>query len=311
MSAVETDDLARSRLVLRRLEIDVSRRLDGILHGDYRGLVPGHGSEAGEARQYQPGDDVRRIDWNVTARTASIHLRDTVADRELEAWLCVDRSASLAFGTTDREKADVALAAAAGFAVLTARGGNRIGGLILGAGGPLTIPARQGRAHLLSLLDNIQRAGMADGPATMPLGDGLRRLGSTARRRGLAVVLSDFLEPPDTWRHPLAALSLRHQVLCVEVVDPRELELPDAGHLTLIDSETGRVREINTSSRKLRERYAAAATLQRDQIAEAIRGSGAEHLQLRTDRDWLMDMARFVTTRRRRASYVSRLPRFP
>jgi uncharacterized protein (DUF58 family) len=293
------------------LELDVSQRLDGILHGDHRGLVPGHGSEPGEAREYQPGDDVRRIDWNVTARTNAIHLRETVADRELECWLCVDRSASLAFGSTEREKADVVLAAAAGVGVLTSRGGNRIGGLIVGSADATVVPARQGRTHLLGLLSAISRASSGDGPSVLSLSDALRRLGGVTRRRGLVVVMSDFLDDPDHWRHQLAALGQRHQVMCVEVVDPRELELPDAGILTVIDTETGRMRDVDTRSRKVRERYKAAASEQRSSIAAAIRSAGAEHLVLRTDQDWVMTLARFVMGRRRRMANVSAGARRP
>lgn len=301
----DPSSIAHTRIVLRRLELEVSRRLDGILQGDHRGLVPGHGSEPGEARPYQPGDDVRRIDWNVSARTNSIHLRETIAERELETWLLVDRSASLAFGTALQEKADIVLAACAAVGVLTARGGNRLGALILGGDRLTTIPARAGRAHLLALLDRVRSAAAADGVGVASLSGGLERLAAVSRRRGLAVVISDFLEEPATWRHQLAALSVRHQVMCVEVLDPRELSLPDAGTLTLIDTETGRVREVNTSSRRLRERYERAAQQQRDEITAAIRGAGAEHLRLRTDRDWLLDMARFVVTRRRRMANVS------
>lgn len=301
----ETEEIGHTRTVLRRLELEVSRRLDGILQGDHRGLVPGHGSEPGEARVYQAGDDVRRIDWNVSARTNTIHLRETIAERELETWLLVDRSASLSFGTALRTKSDLVLAAAAGVGVLTARGGNRLGALILGSERIDTIPARQGRTHLLAILDRVRAASSLDGRADVSLGSAIERLGAISKRRGLAVVLSDFLDDPESWRHQLAALAIRHQVMCVEFIDPRELELPDAGTLTLIDTETGRVREINTGSRRLRERYSAAATEQRRAITAAIRGAGAEHLQLRTDRDWLLDMAHFVIARRRRMANVA------
>ena len=297
--SIDDDEFARSRAMLRRLELEVNRRLDGILHGNHRGLVPGHGSDPGEARPYQPGDDVRRIDWNVTARTDTMHVRDTIAERELETWLCVDRSASLMFGTADREKADVLLAAAAGVGFLTARGGNRIGGVIASTDGCAVIPARQGRTHLLALLATIDAASGRQGASHLALGETVERTNAVARRRGLVVVLSDFLEEPDAWRRSLAGLVARHHVVCIEIVDPRELELSDSGVLTLIDTETGRTREINTGSRKIRERYSAAAAEQRSAIATAIRSSGAEHIQLRTDRDWLLDLARFVSTRRR------------
>lgn len=294
--------------VLRRLELTVTRRLDGILHGDYRGLVPGHGSELGEARIYEPGDDVRRIDWNVTARTNETHLRESIADRELEAWIVADRSASLAFGTAEVEKSDLALSAATAVGFMTMRGGNRVGAMVAGASRASVIPARQGRVHLLSILQRIQASsGERAAGDTEPhqLGGTLRRLGGVAKRRGFVVVISDFLDEPDDWRRHLGAVAARHEVLCVEVIDPRELELPSVGVLTLIDTETGRRREINTSSRTLRDNYREAAADQRRQIASAIRGSGADHLTLRTDRDWLLDLARHVSGRRHRAANAS------
>jgi len=288
--------------VLRRLELDVSRRLDGLLHGDHRGLVPGHGSEPGEARQYVAGDDVRRIDWNVTARTQHPHIRETIADRELECWLVADRTASVDFGTADHTKADLLLAAAGAVSLLTSRGGNRLGAVVCGPDGPVTVPARQGRSHTLSILTRIATTEPRDGVSPMSLGETLVRLRSIARRRGLVVVLSDFLDDPDTWRRELAALGTRHELLCIEAVDPTELELPPVGVLTVIDTESGRVREVNTSDRKLRARYALEAGRQRDAISSAIRRAGADHIQLRTDGDWLAELAGHVSTRRRRAA---------
>jgi uncharacterized protein (DUF58 family) len=294
----------RAADVLRRLELDVTRRLDGILHGDHRGLVPGHGSEPGEAREYQAGDDVRRIDWNVTARMSTPHIRESIADRELETWIVADRSASLDFGTVTWEKRDLVLAAAAGVGFLTSRGGNRIGAVISGSHGAVTVPARQGRKHLLSILHQIQGAPRADAAPAADLAATLKRAASVSRRRSLVVVISDWLEDPETWRHALATLSVRHEVLAVEVLDPRELDLPKMGVLTLIDTESGRTREIDTNNRGLRERYAAAAAEQRSDIRLAIAGSGAHHLQLRTDRDWLLDLARHVASTKRRQANV-------
>ncbi len=303
IQGVQTAALAASdprvASVLRRLELDVSRRLDGLLHGDHRGLVPGHGSEPGEARAYSPGDDVRRIDWNVTARSTVPHIRETVADRELECWLLVDCSPSMNFGTAEQSKADLVLAASGAVSLLTARGGNRLGAMIAGAGGATIIPARQGRTHTLAVLSRIATTQTADGQAA-PLGEALVRLRAVARRRGLIVVISDFLDDPATWKLQLSALSSRHDLLAIEIVDPREMELPDAGVLTLIDTETGRLREINTSRRSVRDRYATEARTQRRLVAESIRGAGADHLQLRTDEDWLGLLAQHVGGRRRR-----------
>ena len=286
--------------VLRRLELNVNRRLDGILHGEYRGLVPGHGSEPGETRIYAPGDDTRRIDWNVTARMQTPHIREAVADRELEAWLCVDLSPSLDFGTHTWEKRDLALATAAGIGFLTARSGNRIGA-VLNLGSELSvIPAKQGRRHLQAILGRIQSAPRAT-RGDVGLGETLDRLGRVARRRGLAAVISDFLDPSDQWRHPLATLGLRHQVVAAEVIDPRELDLPPLGYVELIDPESGRTSEVHVT-KAVQARFAEAAQEQRREIGATIRNAGADHLIVRTDGDWLLELVRFVAKRRRRAA---------
>jgi uncharacterized protein (DUF58 family) len=288
-----------TEVLLRRLELVVSRRLDGLLQGDHLGLLPGPGSEAGDARAYEPGDDVRRMDWNVTARTGSPHVRPTIADRELEVWVVADQSASLDFGTATCEKRDLALAAVAAVGFLTARVGNRIGAVLVGGDGTRTIPARPGRDHLRGLLHRVATAPRADGGGATDLGAALDHAARLARRRGLLVMVSDFLGRPG-WERPLRALTARHDVLAVEVVDPRELELPDVGLLTLVDPETGETVEVQTSSRRLRRRYADAAADQRRAVAATLRGAAAEHLVLRTDRDWLPELVRYVELRRRR-----------
>ncbi|CAB4370629.1 MAG: DUF58 domain-containing protein [Actinobacteria bacterium] len=292
--------------ILRRLEITVTRRLDGLLQGDHRGLTPGHGSEPGEIRAYQPGDDVRRIDWNVTARLGETHVRDSVADRELETWILVDASASLAFGTATCEKRDLALAAAAATGFLTARTGNRIGAMTIGPDGASPpIPARSGRVHMQALLRRVLGALDNPQPGRTDLTAGLRRIAGTAKRRGLIVVISDFLDP-GLWDTALRTLALRHDVLCIEVVDPVELELPDVGMLVLHDTVTGHEIEVPTGNAKFRDRYALAAAEQRAVIASRIRTTSADHLVLRTDRDWLLDLARFVSRRRDRIDSQSR-----
>jgi len=286
--------------VLRRLELTVSRRLDGLLLGDHRGLVPGHGTETGDTRLYVPGDDVRRIDWNVTARTQAPHLRETIAERELETWLVVDLSASLDFGTAACTKRDLALNAAAATALLTARGGNRLGAVLLTGDGMVTLPARSGRMHVRAVLHRALTAPRTDGGGTTDLGRAVRQLATPSHRRGLAVVVSDFLVASE-WERAFRMVARRHDVLAVEVLDPRELEMPDVGVLMVSDPETGRQREVETSSAKLRRRYATAARAHRDEVAATLRRVGAEHLVLRTDRDWLVDVARFLTNPARRA----------
>jgi uncharacterized protein (DUF58 family) len=220
--------------------------------------------------------------------------------------MLIDRSPRLDFGTASCEKRDLVLGAAAGIGLLTARGGNRVGAMILR--GPLvsTVPPRQGRRNLLGILDMVLGSPRQDGAGTTDLGAGLRSLGGMAPRRGLIAVISDFQSDPDRWRTALGAAALRHSVLCVQVVDPRDLELPPVGVLHFADPATGATREVNTDDRKLRERYAEAAGRQQAAIAAAIRAAGADHLTLRTDGDWLMDMARHVSNRRRRAEAAAR-----
>ncbi|MBT8226070.1 MAG: DUF58 domain-containing protein, partial [Dactylosporangium sp.] len=230
-------DSGRSELVLGRLQLLITRRLDGLLQGDYLGLLPGPGTEPGESREYRPGDDVRRIDWPVTARTTTPHVRQTVADRELETWLAVDLSASLDFGTARCLKRDLAVAASAAMAHLTVRGGNRIGAVVGTGETVLRLPARPGRREAQGLLKAIASTPVLPGRASLEaLIDALNR---PQRRRGLGVVISDFLVPPQQWARTLRKLAMRHDVLAVEVVDPRELDLPDVGVLSLIDPETG------------------------------------------------------------------------
>ncbi|HZN20247.1 MAG TPA: DUF58 domain-containing protein [Micromonosporaceae bacterium] len=290
-------DTARAELVLGRLQLLITRKLDGLLQGDYLGLLPGPGSEPGESREYRPGDDVRRMDWPVTARTTVAHVRQTVADRELETWLAVDLSASLDFGTARYLKRDLALAGAAAVAHLTVRGGNRVGAVVgTGGGHTVRLPARPGRKDAQGLLRAIAATPVR--PGRTDLGALVDRLNRPPRRRGLAVVVSDFLVPPEQWERPVRKLSVRHDVLAIEVVDPRELELPDVGVIELVDPETGAVHEVHTGDRRLRDRYAAAASAQRAAIAQALRGAGAAHLRLRTDTDWLLDIVRFVAAQR-------------
>ncbi len=289
-------DAAHAEPVLSKLQLLVTRKLDGLLQGDYLGLLPGPGTEPGESREYRPGDDVRRMDWPVTARTTQPHVRQTVADRELETWLAVDLSASLAFGTALSLKRDLALAAATAMAHLTVRGGNRIGAVV-GTGQQVRrMPARPGRKEAQGLLRALAGTQTLSGRAD--LGALIDALNRPPRRRGQAVVISDFLVPPASWERPLRLLAVRHDVLCVEIVDPRELELPDSGVMEFVDPETGALHEVHTGDAKLRARYAAGAAAQRAAITSAIRGAGAAQLRLRTDRDWLLDMVRFVAAQR-------------
>ena len=285
----------------RALQLDVSRRLDGLLQGDHLGFLPGPGSEPAEARAYAPGDDVRRIDWAVTARTSTVHVRDAVAERELETTLLVDLTGSMSFGTARTEKRQVAVAVAAAFAHLAGGPGDRLGAVVL-SDRVRRVRARAGREAGLALLHLLLETPRTEG-AGPSLAAGLAAAASPPRRRGLQVVVSDLLEPgppaPEpAWAGPLRRLAVRHEVVVVEVVDPRELALPAVGSLRLVDPETGRQVEVATT-RALRQRYAEAAAARRAGHAAAVRRAGAGHVVVRTDRDWLPDLARFLAARRR------------
>jgi uncharacterized protein (DUF58 family) len=308
-------DVHGAEPLLSRLELRVRNRLDGLLQGNYVGLVPGPGSEAGESRPYTPGDDVRRMDWPVTARTTVPHVRQTIADRELETWLVVDLSPSMDFGTGLSEKRELVLAAISAVVHLTVGGGNRVGALVSNGEELTRVPALGGRSHARYLIRKVaatRRAESASGPDLTEMLESLQR---PPRRRGLVAVISDFLDTPNparraassgagtagtpvSWERALRGLSLRHQLVGIEVLDPRELELPSAGLMTFVDPESGRELEVQTSSASVRKDYAAAAQTQRARIAAALRHAGAAHLQLRTDRDWVEDIVRFVLTQR-------------
>ncbi|KQU03019.1 hypothetical protein ASG56_19620 [Rhodococcus sp. Leaf7] len=290
----------RLSVALRTLELTVRRRLDGVLHGDHLGLIPGPGSEPGDAREYQPGDDVRQMDWSVTARTTHPHVRQSVADRELETWMAVDLSASLDFGTAGCEKRDLAVAAASAIAHLTSGGGNRIGAVIANGADITRVPARGGRAHIQSMLRTVATTPHASDGVRGDFAGAIDALRRPERRRGMVVVISDFLGTTE-WERPLRALAARHDVLAVEVLDPRDLELPDVGDVVLHDPETGRTREFSTTP-QLRADFARAAAAHRSDVEKILRGCSAPRLTLRTDGDWIADVVRFVSRRRHGAS---------
>ncbi|WP_098960937.1 DUF58 domain-containing protein [Pseudonocardia sp. N23] len=287
----------RLEAALRNLELTVRGRLDGLLQGNHLGLVPGPGSEPGEARVYQPGDDVRRMDWAVTARTTEAHIRETVADRELETWVVLDLSPSLDLGTASCEKRDLAVAAVAAIAHLTRGGGNRIGAVVATGEQTVRIPARSGTAHARGLVRRAAELPRAPEGTRGDLAEAVEQLRRPPRRRGLAVVVSDFLGEP-TWERAMRGLSARHDLLAVEVLDPSELDLPDAGTVVLADPETGRQREVQVTP-LLRREFAAAASAHRDRVATTLRRCGAAQLTLRTDSDWIADIVRFVLARKR------------
>jgi uncharacterized protein (DUF58 family) len=282
--------------LLRSLDVAVRRRVDSLLAGDHRSARLGIGTELAQVRRYEPGDDVRRIDWNVTARTGEAHVRVDLAERALTTWLLLDTSPSMTFGTADRRKADVAEGVALALGHVATRRGNRLGLLTFGEREPATRRPRQGRAGLLALLRELRREPADEPTGATVLEDALARVARLARERALVVVVSDFRGPLD-WGRRLLELSVRHDVLAVEIRDPREQALPAMGDLWLVDPETGRRLRVDTSSRRLRERFAAAAESERGAVADALRAGRADHVVLSTAGDWLRPLAAFLSRR--------------
>ncbi|HWJ45582.1 MAG TPA: DUF58 domain-containing protein [Gaiellaceae bacterium] len=281
--------------LLRALEVTIGRRVGGLLAGDYRSMLLGEGTELAQVRPYVAGDDVRMIDWNVTARTGEPHVRVQLAERVLVTWLVLDTSPSMQFGTADRRKADVAEGVATAVGHIATRRGNRLGFVTFGDENARALPPRQGRLGLIGLLDALREEAESNGDRSgaTSLGEALRRTGSIARQRAIVVVVSDFRGPVD-WQRPLVELAGRHEVVAVEIRDLREQELPNAGVLWLVDPETGRQVRADTRSEKLRARFAAAAAAERAGVARMLASAGARHVVLTTSGDWLRSLAVFL-----------------
>jgi uncharacterized protein (DUF58 family) len=281
--------------LLRTLELTITGRLDGVLHGQYQGLTPGHGSEPGESRLYQPGDDVRRIDWNITARTRETHVREQIADRDLTAWLVVDASATMQFGTVPNDKAHVATAAAACIGFLTARNQNRLGAVLVAGPSIHVVAPRSGANQVRAILSLLSAPPDSEGLGHADLAGAIDRVGAIANRRGFVAVISDFRG--DDWQEPLSRLGLRHDLLAITIDDPREHDVPPIGLVEVIDPATGTSREVRVTS-KLQERFAAAARDERTRRADALGRSRADVIELSTDGDWLGDIVRHTQRRR-------------
>lgn len=300
--------------VLRGLDLTVRRRLEGQLPGDQPTPAVGVGTELAQVRAYRPGDDVRQLDWNATARTGEPHVRVHVAERSVTTWLLLDLSPSMAFGTADRLKVDVAEGVANAVGRLATRRGNRLGVMTFGGPTPRVLPPRQGRAGLHGAIEAskqfaapelhpgsdqpVEADGGAGGAGASELARALRRAGGLARSRSLIVVVSDFRGARD-WVKPLGSLGHRHGVMALEVRDPREEELPDVGEVVLADPETGRQLRVDTRSAKLRERFREEAAAERAELARDLRRAGADHVVLSTQGDWLRPLAGFLSSRPR------------
>jgi uncharacterized protein (DUF58 family) len=279
--------------LLRALDVTVGRRIHGLLAGEFRAHDRGGGTELAQVRPYEPGDDVRTIDWNVTARMTIPHVRVHVPERALTSWLALDVSPSMTFGTADRRKADVAEGVALALAHIATQRGNRLGTITFGGAKDRRMPPTGGRRGVLAAVQAAGHEAVPDRAGQIGLrspSSALRFLSRVAPRGGLVVLVSDFRGPRD-WLTELAAVGGRAQVLAVEIRDRREDELPDVGDLTLFDSETGREVRVDTSSRALRERFVRAAAEDRAALARDLRRLAVGHVVLSTSGSWLRSLA--------------------
>ncbi len=285
--------------ILQRLDWKVIRRLDGQLQGDYRSLFYGYGVDFADLREYQPEDDIRYIDWNVTARMNTAYVRQYVEDREITAWFLLDLSPSVDFGTTQNQKRAVLVDFVTTFARLLTRHGNRVGAIFYGSRIERTIPARGGRMQVLRLVNDLlkqprlPRASFTD--LTPLIEGGLHAI----KRRSLVFVVSDFISAPG-WERPLNLLNQHHEVIAVRLWDPREVELPDIGPVIMEDSETGEQLYVDTHDKDFRRRFNEAARQRESALKQAFKHAGVDVLSLSTEEDLVRAIVGFATLRQQR-----------
>jgi uncharacterized protein (DUF58 family) len=294
--------------LLRRLDWHVVRRLDGLLQGDYRSLFAGHGYDLTEVREYQPEDDIRYMDWNVTARMGEPYVRQYIEDREITAWLLLDLSPSVDFGTANSRKSDLLIDFAGVISRLLTRHGNKVGAILFSSSVDEVLPARGGQMQTLRIIHQLVRSDRAEHEGVTNLTQILDRAGQTLQRRSLVFVVSDFISE-DGWEAPLARLSQRHEVLSVWLSDPREEEIPSIGPLFLQDAETGQQVYVDTSDPGFQRRFTALVNERRERIERSFARHGIDALRLSTDGNMVQEIAHFVhlrrETRRRSAGGLS------
>ena len=312
-AATSAVSLGAAEQLLRRLEWTVIRRLDGLLQGDYRTLWRGVGVDLADLREYQHHDDVRQIDWNVTARLEQPHVRQFLEDRDLNAWFVLDLSGSVDFGSAGVTKLALSTGFVAALARVITRHGNRVGALFYGSQVEGLMPPRRSRRHVLELLQRMRGPRQPARSGAAAQGTALAALLHTAeaaiQRRSLVFVVSDFISQPG-WDGALARLSRRHDVVAVRLWDPMEMELPDSGLLTVQDAETGEQLFIDASDPAFRQRYAAIAQAQESALRSGLTRCGVDVLELATDDDLLESLLRFADLRRQRAR-LKTLTNFP
>ncbi|HKA45550.1 MAG TPA: DUF58 domain-containing protein [Burkholderiales bacterium] len=290
--------------VLRRLEWTVIRRLDGLLHGDYRTLFRAFGLDLADLREYQFHDDVRHIDWNVTARLQTPYVREFHADREVTAWFLLDLSGSVDFGSQDVRKRTISAELVAVLARLLTRHGNRVGAVLYSDRIDSVIPARGGRRHVLHLLDRMLLPGRPGTGTETNLAVLLEKAQQVIKRRSVVFVVSDFISTPG-WTKGLALLARRHEIVAVRLYDPLEVELPDLGLIVMQDAETGEQLFVDTHDRQFRRRFARGAERREAALRSALTEAGVDCIELATDDDLVDTLMRFTVLRKRRSQLAA------
>jgi uncharacterized protein (DUF58 family) len=285
--------------ILQRLDWEVIRRLDGLLQGDYRSLFYGYGVDFADLREYQPEDDIRYIDWNVTARMDTPYVRQYVEDREITAWFLLDLSPSLDFGTVRSVKRTVLIDFVATLARLLTRHGNRIGAVFYDSQIERIIPAKGGRMQVLRLINDLLRQPPLPGAPFTNLTPLITMGLNTIKRRSLVFVISDFICEPG-WERSMSLLNQRHEVLPVRVIDPREIELPDVGPILMEDAETGEQLYVDTHNKQFRQRFQAAAHQREESLKQSFKRAGVDALSISTQEDLVRAIIRFASLRQQR-----------
>ena len=285
--------------ILYRLDWQVIRRLDGLLQGDYRSLFYGYGVDFADLREYQPEDDIRYIDWNVSARMDTLYVRQYIEDREITAWFLLDLSPSLDFGSNDNQKRSVLIDFVTTFARLLTRHGNRVGAIFYSGRVEKVIPARGGRIQVLRLVNDLLRQPRLPKAPFTNLTPLFQSALNSIKKRSLVFVVSDFISTPG-WEKPLALLNRRNELIAIRISDPRELELPDVGPIIMEDSETGEQMYVDTHDKHFRQRFQVAARQREAAINESLKHAGVDVLSLSTDEDMVRAIVRYASLRERR-----------
>ena len=283
--------------ILHRLDWQVIRRLDGYLQGDYRSLFYGSGVDFADLREYQPEDDIRYIDWNVSARMNIPYVRKYVEDREVIAWFLLDLSPSVDFGKVDNQKRTVLIDFVATLARLLTRHGNRVGAMMYGSRIQHTVPARGGRIQVLRLINDLLKQPHLSKASITDLAPLFKGSLNAIKKRSLVFVISDFISAPG-WEKSLNLLSQRHEVIAIRLWDPREMELPDIGPIIMEDAETGEQLYVDTHDKKFRQRFQEAASQREAMLTETFKRAGVDVLSLSTEEDLIRAIIRFAAIRR-------------